>query len=113
MTQGRALTSAVVGWATAIGLSGLVRTLWLAVLLLALAGAADLVSAVYRQTPLRTYTPDEMRGRMQGVFTVVVTAVPGWATCAREPWRAPPRSPWPGRAAPRSVPSSSSPGPSR
>ena len=61
--------------AVAIGLSGLARTLWLAVLL-APAGAADLVSAVYRQALLQTYAPDEMRGRMQGVFTVVVTGGP-------------------------------------
>jgi len=74
--QGRALTFAVIGWATAIALAGFARTLWLAVLLLALAGAADLVSAVYRQTILQTYAPDEMRGRMQGVFTVVVSGGP-------------------------------------
>ncbi|SEG26134.1 Predicted arabinose efflux permease, MFS family [Actinacidiphila yanglinensis] len=74
--QGVALTLAVVGWATAIALAGFARTLWLAVLLLVLAGAADLVSAVYRQTILQTYAPDEMRGRMQGVFTVVVSGGP-------------------------------------
>jgi hypothetical protein len=50
--------------------------LWLAVLLLAVAGAADLVSAVYRQTILQTYAPDELRGRMQGVFTAVVAGGP-------------------------------------
>jgi hypothetical protein len=44
--------------------------------LLGLAGAADLVSAVYRQTILQTYAPDEMRGRMQGVFIVVVAGGP-------------------------------------
>ena len=55
---------------------GLARSLWLAVLLLAVAGAADLVSVVYRQTILQTYAPDEMRGRMQGVFTVVVSGGP-------------------------------------
>jgi MFS family permease len=74
--QGVALTCAVVGWATAITLAGFARALWLAVLLLALAGAADLVSAVYRQTILQSYAPDEMRGRMQGVFTVVVAGGP-------------------------------------
>jgi MFS family permease len=74
--QGVALTCAVIGWATAITLAGFARALWLAVLLLALAGAADLVSAVYRQTILQTYAPDEMRGRMQGVFTVVVAGGP-------------------------------------
>jgi MFS family permease len=74
--QGVALTVAVIGWAVAITVSGFARTLWLAVVLLALAGAADLVSAVYRQTILQTYAPDEMRGRMQGVFTVVVAGGP-------------------------------------
>ena len=47
-----------------------------AVALLAVAGAADLVSAVYRQTILQTYAPDRMRGRMQGVFIVVVAGGP-------------------------------------
>ena len=74
--QGVALTVAVVGWAVAITVAGFARTLWLAVVLLAVAGAADLVSAVYRQTILQTYAPDEMRGRMQGVFTVVVAGGP-------------------------------------
>ena len=45
-------------------------------LLLAVAGSADLVSAVYRQTILQTYAPDEMRGRMQGVFIAVVAGGP-------------------------------------
>ena len=60
----------------AVALSGLAHQLWLAVLLLAVAGAADLVSAVYRQTILQTYAPDEMRGRMQGVFIAVVAGGP-------------------------------------
>ena len=50
--------------------------LWLTVALLAVAGAADLVSAVFRQTILQVYAPDEMRGRMQGVFIVVVAGGP-------------------------------------
>jgi len=50
--------------------------LWLAVALLAVSGAADLVSAVYRQTIVQTYAPDELRGRMQGVFTAVVAGGP-------------------------------------
>ncbi len=74
--QGVALTCAIVGWGAAVALAGLAHELWLAVLFLAVAGAADLVSAVYRQTILQTYAPDEMRGRMQGVFTVVVAGGP-------------------------------------
>ena len=74
--QGRALVVAIVAWGAAVALSGLAHQLWLAVVLLAVAGAADLVSAVYRQTILQTYAPDEMRGRMQGVFTAVVAGGP-------------------------------------
>ena len=74
--QGVALTAAVVAWALAVAVSGLAHSLWLAVALLAVAGAADLVSAVYRQTILQTCAPDEMRGRLQGVFIVVVAGGP-------------------------------------
>ncbi len=74
--QGVALTVAIVGWGLAVAAAGLASALWLAVLLLAVAGAADLVSAVYRQTILQTYAPDEMRGRMQGVFIAVVAGGP-------------------------------------
>ena len=74
--QGRALVFAIIGWGAAVAISGLAHQLWLAVLLLAVAGSADLVSAVYRQTILQTYAPDEMRGRMQGVFIAVVAGGP-------------------------------------
>jgi MFS family permease len=74
--QGVALVIAVVCWGGAVALSGLAHQLWLAVTLLAVAGAADLISAVYRQTILQTYAPDEMRGRMQGVFIAVVAGGP-------------------------------------
>ncbi|HEX4729252.1 MAG TPA: MFS transporter [Jatrophihabitans sp.] len=74
--QGVALTFAIVLWGLCIAAAGLAHLLWLAVLLLALAGAMDLISAVYRQTILQTYAPDRMRGRLQGVFTVVVAGGP-------------------------------------
>ncbi|WP_433893632.1 MFS transporter [Streptomyces sp. CA-111067] len=74
--QGLALTVAAATWAAAVALAGTARSLWLAVALLIFAGAADLVSAVYRQTILQSYAPDEMRGRLQGVFTVVVAGGP-------------------------------------
>jgi MFS family permease len=64
------------GWGAAVAVSGLATQLWLVTLLLAVAGAADLISAVYRQTILQTYAPDEMRGRMQGVFIAVVAGGP-------------------------------------
>lgn len=74
--QGVVLTVAVLGWAAAVSAAGLAHVYWLAVLLLAVAGASDLVSAVCRQTILQTYVPDNMRGRLQGVFTVVVAGGP-------------------------------------
>ena len=74
--QGLALTVAVVGWGVAIALAGLAGQLWVAVVLLGVAGAADLVSATLRQSMLLVYAPDRMRGRLQGVNTVVVAGGP-------------------------------------
>jgi len=74
--QGLALVLAVVVWGLAVGAAGLAHSLWLAVALLALGGAADLVSAVYRQTILQTYAPDQLQGRLQGVFIAVVAGGP-------------------------------------
>jgi len=48
----------------------------LAALALAGTGASDEVSAIFRTTMLLTAAPDEMRGRIQGIFTVVVTGGP-------------------------------------
>lgn len=74
--QGIALIAAVAVWGLAVAAAGTAHQLWLCVLLLGVGGAADLVSAVYRQTILLTYAPDELRGRMQGVFTAVVAGGP-------------------------------------
>lgn len=74
--QGIALVIAVFCWGLAVAAAGLGHALWVTVVLLAVGGGADLVSSVYRQTILQTYAPDEMRGRMQGVFTVVVAGGP-------------------------------------
>jgi MFS family permease len=48
----------------------------LATLLMVGAGASDEVSSIFRSAILLTATPDDMRGRLQGVFTVVVTGGP-------------------------------------
>ncbi|RFS84477.1 MFS transporter [Actinomadura spongiicola] len=74
--QGIALVVSIAIWGLAVAASGLTGHLWLAVALLAVGGAADLVSSVFRQSMLLTYAPDEMRGRLQGVFTVVVAGGP-------------------------------------
>jgi MFS family permease len=74
--QGAITVGAVVVWGLAIAAFGFVHVLWVGLVLLALAGAADNVSAVMRQTILQAATPDEYRGRLQGIFTVVVAGGP-------------------------------------
>jgi MFS family permease len=73
---GRIVIAAVLAWGAAIALAGLTGSLWVAALLLALAGAADSVSAVCRSTITQSVTPDAMRGRMGSVFSLVVTSGP-------------------------------------
>jgi len=74
--QGRAVVVAIVAWGVCITAFGFTSSLWLALLLLAGAGAADMVSAAFRTAILQTTTPDEMRGRLGGVFIVVVAGGP-------------------------------------
>ncbi|MFJ9708972.1 MFS transporter [Streptomyces sp. NPDC101234] len=74
--HGWMVIGAVVGWGAAIAGSGLSRNLWIAVAFLAAAGVADMVSMVFRGAILLSAATDEMRGRMQGVFTVVVAGGP-------------------------------------
>jgi MFS family permease len=66
----------VVVWGAAVSLAGLMGSLWPAVALLAVAGAADSISAVARSTINQTVTPDHMRGRMSAAFSLVVTGGP-------------------------------------
>jgi len=75
--QGLAVLWAVVVWGLGIvgfGLSG--DSLPLAVSCLAVAGAADVVSAVFRSTILQTNVPDNLRGRMSAVHILVVVGGP-------------------------------------
>jgi MFS family permease len=67
---------AVLAWGAAIAVAGLMTSLWPAAALLALAGAADSVSAVCRSTINQSVTPDRMRGRMSSVFSLVVSGGP-------------------------------------
>ena len=68
--------AAVCAWGLAIAGAGLVSSLWPAAALLAVAGAADSVSAVCRSVINQTVTPDALRGRMSSVFSLVVTSGP-------------------------------------
>ncbi|SNS75505.1 Predicted arabinose efflux permease, MFS family [Geodermatophilus pulveris] len=74
--QGAVVIAAIAVWAVAIIGFGFAPTLWLAVLCLAVAGAGDMVSAVLRSSMLQLAAPEGMRGRMQGVFLVVVAGGP-------------------------------------
>jgi MFS family permease len=88
--QGRAVVVSVGLWGLGVAAFGLVLVIagrtrpdgvvWWALILgglaLAFAGAADSVSAIFRGTILQVATPDELRGRLQGVFIVVVTGGP-------------------------------------
>ena len=75
--QGVAVLVAVAIWGAAITLAGLsLFSLALTMALLSLAGAADVVSAVFRGTMLQESTPDYLRGRVTAANLMVVTGGP-------------------------------------
>ncbi|WP_404380748.1 MFS transporter [Knoellia locipacati] len=85
--QGRAILISIVGWGAAIaGLGAAMlaagdvltrgQALWVGLVAMAVAGGSDSVSAVFRTTILQAATPDHLRGRLQGVFIVVVAGGP-------------------------------------
>ena len=74
--QGRAVVVAVLIWGAAIAAFGVAHWLPLALLLLAVAGWADVLSAVFRNTIIQFAGPDGMRGRLMGVQMAVVAGGP-------------------------------------
>jgi predicted MFS family arabinose efflux permease len=74
--QGRAVILAVAVWGLAIAAFGVVRSLPVALALLAVAGWADVISAIFRSTLLQRSIPDQLRGRMSAVQIAVVTGGP-------------------------------------
>ncbi|HEX3623110.1 MAG TPA: MFS transporter, partial [Acidimicrobiales bacterium] len=74
--QGRAVIVSVAVWGLAIAAFGLVPSLPVGLALLALAGAADVISAVFRNTILQLAVPDALRGRLSSVHIAVVTGGP-------------------------------------
>jgi len=74
---GRAVIIAVAVWGAAIALFGLSTfSFALALVFLAIAGAADVLSAVFRSTIVQLETPDELRGRVTSIHILVVTSGP-------------------------------------
>ena len=65
--HGRAIAIAALGWGVAITLAGVTNSLPVILLFLVLAGASDMVSALFRAAIWNQSIPDELRGRMAGI----------------------------------------------
>jgi MFS family permease len=74
--QGVVVVIAASAWGGAITLFAFANRLWLALLLIALAGFADQISAIFRNAMLLAMTPDGLRGRMLGVEFMQVASAP-------------------------------------
>jgi MFS family permease len=74
--QGLAVIIAVMAWGAAIVAFGLTSVLPLALLFLAIAGWADVISAVLRNTIIQLSTPDRLRGRLAAIQIGVVQGGP-------------------------------------
>ena len=74
--QGLAVIVSVAAWGVAITAFGWSSTFWLGLVMLALAGWADVISAIFRNTILQMSAPDRLRGRLFGIHILVVTGGP-------------------------------------
>jgi hypothetical protein len=74
--QGLAVCIAAGAWGLAIALVGLAQSVVMALLFLAVAGAADFVSAVLRGNILLSVSPDSLRGRLSGIELAQVAGAP-------------------------------------
>jgi MFS family permease len=74
--HGRAIFLAALGWGVAITLAGVTNNLFLILLFLILAGASDMVSALFRSTLWNQSIPDEFRGRLAGVELISYSVGP-------------------------------------
>jgi MFS family permease len=69
--QGRAMLCAVIVWGAAFAGFAISPILWLTLSLLAVAGAADTFTVVFRGAILQAVTPDQLRGRVMAADYVV------------------------------------------
>jgi predicted MFS family arabinose efflux permease len=74
--RGRAIVFAVAAWGVAIALFGFTHSLALAVVFSAVAGWADVISAVLRNTVLQSRITDDFRSRVSSIQMAVVTGGP-------------------------------------
>jgi len=65
--HGRAVILAAIGWGLAVAASGLTHSLVLILIFLTIAGASDMVSALFRGNIWNQTIPDELRGRLAGI----------------------------------------------
>jgi MFS family permease len=65
--HGRAVVVASMCWGGAIALVGLAPNAWVAIVFLIFAGAADMISGIFRSTIWNQTIPDELRGRLAGI----------------------------------------------
>jgi MFS family permease len=72
--QGRAMLCAVAVWGAAFAGFAIATTLWLTLVMLAIAGAADTFTVVFRGTIVQQTTPDEFRGRVTAADYVVAVS---------------------------------------
>jgi MFS family permease len=74
--QGVAVVVSVTAWGVAIAAFGLTNSLALALLMLGVAGAADVVSAVFRNSIVQLTVPDALRGRISSIHIATVSSGP-------------------------------------
>ncbi len=65
--HGRAIVVAAAAYGGCIALAGVMPNIWLVAVALALAGAADMISAIFRSTVWSQTIPESMRGRLAGI----------------------------------------------
>jgi Transmembrane secretion effector len=74
--QGLGVCIAAGAWGLAVAFVGFAEAISFALVFLAVAGAADFISAVLRSNILLTVTPDSMRGRLSGIELAQVAGAP-------------------------------------
>ncbi|HJP65594.1 MAG TPA: MFS transporter, partial [Actinomycetota bacterium] len=74
--QGLAVMLSIVAWGAFLVGFGLTTSLWVALVMLAAAGTADMWSGIFRTSIAQTVVPDEMRGRLSGIELTVVASGP-------------------------------------
>jgi MFS family permease len=65
--HGRAIVIAAAAWGAAVAIAGVMPNIWLLMLFFTVAGAADMISGIFRSTVWNQTIPDNMRGRLAGI----------------------------------------------